>query len=301
MPEHFTLDRVAEGVFACVAGPSGAAVGNAAIVDCGGKVVVVDTFNTATAAGELRAVVEETTGRSAFLVVNSHWHSDHHWGNQVFGDTPIVGTPRMVELMVGNAPDDLDAYAAEIDGYIETFRARLESDDEAERALAQRRIDTLGHLRECIPDFELMLPDLQIEDRLVVEGERRVEVISAGRGHTESDLFVWVPDAKAVVAADLAWNRLHPRTQDGFPSEWAESLEVIGALAPNHIVPGHGRAGDRGLLEEMASYMRALPEAVAAVGKGADPATVAPPPGTEGWEGIERFRDGLRQLASRPR
>lgn len=77
MPDHFSVSEVASGVYACVAGASQAAVGNAAIVDTGAKTIVVDSFMTTVGAAELRQVAEQLTGRSVFMLVNTHWHGDH--------------------------------------------------------------------------------------------------------------------------------------------------------------------------------------------------------------------------------
>lgn len=56
---HFELERVAEGVYAAIATPGAGALGNAAIVDLGGRTLVFDTFMTPQAAQEVRG------GRSA--------------------------------------------------------------------------------------------------------------------------------------------------------------------------------------------------------------------------------------------
>ena len=299
MPEHFTLDEITDGVFAAVATGTGAAISNAAIIDLGGKAVVIDAFQTATAASELREAVEEATGTSAYLLVNSHWHGDHVGGNQVFEDLPIVGTARMAELIAGDAPEDLDAWAAEIDGYLETFRARLESDDEAERSLAERRVAALQHIRQGIPGYRLTLPDLHIEGRLVVEAERRLELLVAPTvAHTESDIYAWIPDVKTVVAGDLVWNRLHPKTEHGDPRRWADTLDLIATMRPAQVVPGHGRTAEGGLVTEMARYLRGVADIVEEVRNGADPDRVRIPQGSEDWGDDSRFRQGIRLLGT---
>ena len=299
MPDHFTLDEITDGVFAAIASDTGAAISNAAIIDCGDKAIVVDAFQTAAAAAELRDAVKEATGKSAYLLVNSHWHGDHVGGNQVFEDLPIVGTARMAELIAGDAPDDLDAWAAEVDGYLDTFTSRLDSDDEAERALARRRVAALTHIRDGVPGYRLTLPDLHIEGRLVVEGERRVELLVAPTiAHTESDVFAWIPDGKAIVAGDLVWNRLHPKTEHGHPRKWADALDTIGVMKPDHVVPGHGRPAEGGLVAEMARYLRGVADIVEEVRNGADPDTVRMPHGSDDWGDDARFRQGVRLLGS---
>lgn len=299
MPEHFKLVETAPGVHAAVADITGAAVGNATIIDTGSKTVVVDTFMTAQAAAELRKAAVELTGRSAFLVVNTHWHGDHTSGNQVFADAVIVSTRTTLDLMVADAPADLTAYEAEVDGYIASFRAKLDSSDEAERALAKRRIAGLEQLRQAIPGFRLTLPDVLVDDRLVITGGRDLQVITYGGGHTDSDTFVWMPAERLLVSGDLCWTRIHPRIHDGHPAAWAAILDRVLDLNPVTVIPGHGSPAGSEVPEALAPYFRAVDSMVDEVSTGADPASLPLPAGSEGWDGPERLRDGLKVLAER--
>ena len=297
--EHFTLVETAPGVHAVLAGRTGATIGNAAIVDIGSKTVIVDTFMTRQAATELKSAARDVTGRNVFLVVNTHWHGDHVRGNQVFDDVPIVATARTLELMIADAPADLDAYEAEIDRYLATFRERLESGDEQESKLAARRIANLEQIKESVPGFRLTLPDVLIDGRLTIEGERPVEVMTLGAGHTDSDVFLWLPENRTLVAGDLCWSAIHPRIEDGHPAEWAAVLDRLVALDPAHVVPGHGHAGGKEIVEAMLSYMRSVVTLLEEVRAGADPATVDVPAGSEGWDGPARLHDGLGIIARR--
>lgn len=294
-PEHFSLHEVATGVWAAEADLMGASVGNAAIIDLGGKTVIFDTFMTSVAARELRTTAEHLTGSGAFLAVNSHWHSDHSGGNQEFAEAPIVATPRTMELIIENAPDDLDAWEAEVDGAIaELDRAASDGDENARRRLAG-----LGHIKESIPGFKLTLPDLLVDGRLVVEGERRLVLETRGAGHTDSDLFAWLPDEKVVATGDLCWNGIHPRLRDGHPEPWADYVAALLELEPTTVVPGHGPPGDRGALEPLPDYFRAVAGMVSEVRAGADPEDLAPPAASTGWAGLARLHTGLAKLAER--
>lgn len=297
--EHFTVVETAPGVHAALAGKSGAAVSNAVIIDTGAKTLVVDTFMTTQAAVELRAAVRDLTGRDAFLVVNTHWHGDHVRGNQAFEDLPTVATARTLELIVADSPADLSAYEAEIDGYITTFRQKLESEDEAERALAERRIAGLEQIKESIPGYRLTLPDLLIDGRLVIDGERTVEILTYGAGHTDSDVFAWLPDNRALAAGDLCWNAVHPKIEDGHPADWAAVLDRLLALEPEHVIPGHGRAGGKEIVAAMLPYMRSVVSLLEEVRAGADPAAVDVPSGSEDWDGPARLHVGLELLTGR--
>jgi cyclase len=299
MPEHFTIVEVAPGVHAAIAGTSGAAVSNAAIIDTGDKTLVVDTFQTPQAAAELRATAVDLTGRDAFLVVNSHWHDDHTYGNQAFADTPIVSTRTTLELIVANAPADLAVYEQEIDGYLTAQRQRLESEDPAVQAAARRALSTLGQVKEAIPGFRLTLPDVLIEGSLVIAGETEVEIVTYGGGHTDSDVFVWVPDRSVLVTGDLSWNGLHPRSQDGHPTMWAEILERMLDLGPHVVINGHGDPSGPEVLAALVPYFRAVADGVEQVKGGADPAEIPLPAGSEAWDGEVRLRTALKLLGAK--
>ncbi|HEX5630697.1 MAG TPA: MBL fold metallo-hydrolase [Acidimicrobiia bacterium] len=299
MPSFFDLIELAPGVHAAVSDIAGPAVGNAAIIDLGDRSLVIDSFMTAQAARELRSEVVRLTGKSAFMLVNTHWHGDHTWGNQEFADVPIAATARTVELMIADAPADLAAYEADLDAQLASLRARLESDDAAVRAAAERRIGGVEAYKEAAPGFRLTLPDLLIEERLVIEGERTVELLSYGGGHTDSDVFAWIPDERIVIAGDLCWNRIHPRTWDGHLEPWAGILDRMMALRPDRIHPGHGQPGGPEVAAALAPYLRTVAGYVTATKGGADATTLPPPAGSEDWDSPERMRRGVVNLAAR--
>jgi glyoxylase-like metal-dependent hydrolase (beta-lactamase superfamily II) len=292
--QHFTLREVVAGVWLAEADISGTSVGNATIIDLGGKTIVVDTFMTDIAATELRATAEKLTGNRVHLAVNTHWHGDHTNGNQVFADVPIVATRTTLEKVLSEAPTDLGAWQSEIEASITSLQEAADGGD----AAALHRIEILQHFHRFAGDFSVTLPNLLIEDRLVVQGERRVEISTHGRGHTVSDIIAWLPDDRVLISGDLCWNRIHPRTRDGFPLEWATYTERLIALEPKHVIPGHGEVGDASALEELPAYFRELDALVDAVAAGADPAGVEPPGVSEDWAGIQRFRTGLTRLAA---
>lgn len=295
MPDTFTIHEAGSGVWAAVA-PSMAspAVSNAAIVDLGDKTLVVDTFMTVGAARELDAEARRLTGRPATFVMNTHWHSDHVRGNRVFADTPIIGTERMNELIVADAPT-AEAHVARIAELREVADSIRSSGGDAE--MADGTV-ALADALEAEDDVTPVLPDLLVEHRMVIEGERAAVIQGLGPAHTESDLFVHLPDVSVLVAGDLVWNGVHPKTVDGFPTQWASVLDALADLGPNVVVTGHGPNGTLADIKAMAAYIREVAAMVEAVKNGdLDPAEAPAPSGTEDWFGINRLRTGLEVLA----
>ena len=297
MPEHFSVREVASGVYACVAGASQAAVGNAAIIDTGARTIVVDSFMTTVGAAELRLVAEQLTGRSVFMLVNTHWHGDHTFGNQVFEDVSIVATESTSRAIASDTTSDLEAYGAELDGAIASFEAMLKSDSQAERIVAERRLRRLAFLRDDVGIFRMTLPNVLISGELVVEDQRRIEILTYGGGHTDSDVFVWVPDARVVVTGDLGFHGKHPRMVDAHPAAWAEILRRILALGPSTVIPGHGEPSDEDQLELLVPYFEEAQAQL--VDYGGDWADVPLPAGTEEWDWDYHYSQGLKAIASR--
>lgn len=98
--KHFRLNQVAEGIFAAISVPGTGSLGNATIIDLGNSTLVVDTFTTIQAAEDLQAAAIYLTGNPVSYVINTHWHSDHTSGNQLF--TPkaqIISTSITREIM----------------------------------------------------------------------------------------------------------------------------------------------------------------------------------------------------------
>ncbi|MGZ4123740.1 MAG: MBL fold metallo-hydrolase, partial [Tumebacillaceae bacterium] len=74
--EYFTLQQVADGVYAAISKEGTGSWANAGIIDLGDQTLIFDTFATPKAAEDLRKAAELLTGRSTCIVINSHDHID---------------------------------------------------------------------------------------------------------------------------------------------------------------------------------------------------------------------------------
>jgi len=82
---------LADGVYAALHVEGGYAIGNAGIIDLGDRTLIFDTCLNPRAAKDLQMAAKTLTGRPVDSVINSHWHHDHTWGNQIFGvDIAII-------------------------------------------------------------------------------------------------------------------------------------------------------------------------------------------------------------------
>ena len=136
---------------------------------------------------------------------------------------------------------------------------------------------------------------------MTFEGDdRRVEIVSYGTGHTESDLFAHVPDADVLIMGDLLWVGHHPRANDGDARAWADVLDRMRGLGPAALVPGHGNVAGVDASEYMADYLRTVADLVdEAITSGFDADAVAGipvPAGSEAWSSVGRFYGSISSL-----
>lgn len=78
-------------------------------------------------------------------------------------------------------------------------------------------------------------------------GDRRVELLHLGNGHTDGDVIVVVPDVEVYFAGDLIEESAPPSYgEDSYPLEWPDTVDrLIGLLsATAKVVPGHGAVVD---------------------------------------------------------
>jgi glyoxylase-like metal-dependent hydrolase (beta-lactamase superfamily II) len=101
----------------------------------------------------------------------------------------------------------------------------------------------LPGLEEALADSKTMVyqpPTLTFTDKIDINlGNREVQVKHLGRGNTPGDAIVYLPKEKILVAGDLLVHPI-PYTFDGYPGEWAQTLQKMAQLDAGVIVPGHG-------------------------------------------------------------
>ena len=77
-------------------------------------------------------------------------------------------------------------------------------------------------------------------------GDTRIEVLHLGPAHSPGDTQVWLPDARVLIAGDIAFaERMPPIFEGTCTSCWIETFETkLEPLGAAVIVPGHGAATD---------------------------------------------------------
>jgi glyoxylase-like metal-dependent hydrolase (beta-lactamase superfamily II) len=226
--------------------------------------VVVDTRATHRAADELRGELRQLPG-SVHAVVNTHGHWDHVFGNARFLPAPIWGHVRCPAMIAERG---------------EEWRARLLRE----------------YPGEPFDEVELMPPNEVFEESVTLDlGDRQVELRFLGRGHTDNDVVVLVPDASVLFAGDLLENAPAPGFGDSYPIAWAETgrrlLELVDGVV---VVPGHGDPFDRAFAERQVAELATVAELGRQAASGAigldEAIRRSPFPAEPSAEAIERAR-----------
>ncbi len=134
--KHYSIESLADGVYAVLARDGGGTVSNAGLINLGDSTLVVDTFVTPTAGDYLRADAQRLTGRIPRYVVNTHFHNDHIWGNQAFlPEADIISTADTRVLIQTAGMEEYNGYhAISSDRLKKLLAQQAAAETEAQRA-----------------------------------------------------------------------------------------------------------------------------------------------------------------------
>jgi cyclase len=118
------------------------------------------------------------------------------------------------------------------------------------------------------------LPDLTFSQRLTLYlGGTRVQILHPGRGHSNADLMVLLPDQRVAYTGDLFWNRRLPfvdRNHGGSAQGILATMQRLLAMPQMEtLIPGYGDVGTRADLRSQYTLLRDLQGKVrGAIGRG---------------------------------
>jgi glyoxylase-like metal-dependent hydrolase (beta-lactamase superfamily II) len=238
----------------------------------GDGALVVDTRSTLRQAREVLDDLRALGSPRVAIVVNTHGHYDHAFGNTVFRPAVIWGHERCAVMIRDTG---------------ERQRAEVAGDFPA--------------LAADVAEVVLDPPERTFTDTATLElGGRRIELAYLGRGHTDNDIVVRVPDADVLCAGDLLENGAPPYFGDGFPMDWPSAIEAMLAMTGERtvVVPGHGDPAGRPFVEASLADLRAVTALARRVADGElsieDAIPIAPYPARSSREPLERAVAQLR-------
>ena len=197
-------------------------------------VIVIDTRPTPTEARKVLAEIRKLTALPIVYTINTHYHGDHTFGNQVFKNSKTIIAHKNVRNKL-----------------IESGQKHLSL------------FKTFG-LPE-IDEVEITPPNIIYEKEMEIWlGEYRLQLLYHGKGHTDGDTIIYIDQLRTVITGDLVFNKKIPYTADSYIDDWIDSLKYIELLKNETVIPGHGPIGERTTIISMKHYLMNLKELVLA-------------------------------------
>jgi len=175
-------------------------------------------------------------------VIVSHEHDDHWLGNNYYKEVhgaKIIGPESINENYYGPRHIDGKDYPG----------------------MQTRMIKAL--YQNAVRKTVLVRVDEAFEDttEFTISGVK-MEYVKVGYAHSEEDWFLYLPDDKVVLVADVVMNGRVTSNRDGIVIGQINALNAIKSRDWNHLVPGHGFITDKTAADEAVQYFALLKDRV---------------------------------------
>lgn len=230
-----TVKQIAPGVWFREGDIEHAGHCNNTIVEMKDYLIVVDA-NFPSGARLALEDAKKVSPKPVKYVFDTHHHGDHSYGNAVWTKQGAITL----------------AYV----GVAEEFK-RYEP----------KRWQETAKARKDVADLNLDAPEppqqtFEKSPYVMEDGTRRVEFRFFGWAHTRGDGFVYLPKEKVLCSGDAAVNGPYNYTADGNIANWPKVMDAALKLDVQHVLPGHGGAGGKEILEGQRAFMIELRKAV---------------------------------------
>ena len=238
------FQKVAEGVFYATASGTMTVGSNSPIIVTDDEALVIDSEITPAAARALVTDLKAVTSKPVRYVVDSHYHYDHAHGNQVFmRDAQVIGHDNTRRRMLGNVLEQFTYLRSvqQVPTQVEALKERIakETDPQQKAALERQVANSLAYL-EQVKETVVTPPSLTFDKTMTLfRGGREIRILYLGRGHTDTDVVVYLPKERIVCTGDLM-ESVPSYMGDSFPEDWITTLDKLKAIDFDTVMPGHG-------------------------------------------------------------
>ena len=269
----YQFEKIADGVYYATSNSLMATGGNHPIIINDRDVLLVDDGTTPAAARALLQDMKLITDKPVRWVVNTHFHYDHTDGNSVFGpDVEIIGHEYVRHVIA-----DLDVVHREpfktaltnMPIQIESLKKQLgDAKDPGQRATLEKQLAATQADLEELKALKPVPPTMSYSSKMTLfRGQREIQILFLGRGHTQGDTVVFLPKEKIVCTGDLMESRL-AYMGDAMFDEWVTTLDALKELDFGTVLPGHGVPfHEKSLITAYQGYLKDLVVKVAELRK----------------------------------
>ena len=219
----------------------GYALANAILVEGENSNIIIDTTGTIETAREVKALFDEINSNPIEAIIYTHNHGDHTYGATIFAED---SDPAIY------AHDSTEEYLSRVIGTIRPIIS-ARSNRMFGNSLPKSEVENngIGPFLEIGRDGRqpgLLYPTKTFSDKIKFEvGGVKVELFHAP-GETNDQLFVWLPDKKALFPGDNFYKTFpNLYTIRGTPyrdlAGWVNSIDMMRYLQPEFLIPSHTR------------------------------------------------------------
>lgn len=251
----FEVQKIAQDIYAVIRKEPPSLWFNPNTVFIIGKkdVTVVDSNISSEDTSEVLAELRKLTAKPVRYVINTHWHEDHIIGNRVYREAfpkvEFIGHQSTLTDLPSVGAANRKGSLENGKGFVELLKAQIKKGEnlagqkltEEERRGYSSDIKLVESYIAESPNFQIILPDILVENRLELnDGKRKIEILFLGRAHTGADLVVHLPKEKIVASGDLIVAPVPLVGSTSYPLEYGATLENLLKLNARVIIPGHG-------------------------------------------------------------
>jgi cyclase len=223
------MQKVSDGIYTYLQLDGSWGLNNPGVVVGSKRAVVIDSLFTRQRNLAFREALATVCSVPVRILVNTHHHGDHVWGNALFPEAAIVAHEKC---------------------RTETIETGLST-----QALFPG-VD-FGEI-EIEPAF------ITFEDRLSIHvDDLELELIYLGPAHTTNDVAVWIPERRVLFAGDLVFNQCTPFVVQGSLAGHITAVERLRELRPETVVPGHGAVCGPEVFKDTLDYLAFLKDTAA--------------------------------------
>jgi len=220
------MERLSDNVYLHTIAQGGCTL-TAGVIVAQRRAFVIDTLTSPESMRPVTDLLVRVASNRSVIVINTHHHWDHVYGNAAFADRDIVAHRLCPRLM----------------------REQSRSSDESVPP---------------VPGEGLPLPSVTFGDRLTYTDDDTSLHLIHMPGHTEDSLVVYDDQRRILFAGDtVAWPVPELCLRDGY-AVYVQSLRQLKQLPVDHVVPSRGPVMGKGIIDANQSYVEGVYEAVRA-------------------------------------
>lgn len=257
----YKFEKIADGVYYATGGFGS----NNVVIVNDDDILLVDTGTTPANARAFVADVKMLSNKPVRYVVNTHWHFDHTDGNSIFGpEVQIIAhdyvRTAITTFDVLNREPYKTSQGTAVPAQIEDLKKQIAAEkDAARKATVARQLAEAENVLVQLKEIKPTPPNVTYSTKLTLHrGQREIDLMFLGRGHTGGDTVVYLPKEKIVATGDLMESR-PAYMGDAFFDEWVTTLEALKKLDFVVDLPGHGVPfTNKSLITAYQSYLQDL-------------------------------------------